>query len=109
MAEQDARLRYLATQLSFRDKKVLDCGFGIGHSLAFISSGTPKAHYVGIDIDGGAIAYARTKYPWIDFHVMDGTGLSFESSSFDVVLSFEVLGISTRMRNADTSRKCTGF
>jgi SAM-dependent methyltransferase len=91
MAEQYARLRYLATQLSFRDKEVLDCGCGTGHSLAFISSATPEAHYVGIDVDDGAIAHARTKYPWLDFHVMDGTALSFESSSFDVVLSFEVL------------------
>jgi SAM-dependent methyltransferase len=90
-AEQDARLRYLATQLSFRDKEVLDCGCGTGYSLAFISSGTPKAHYVGIDVDDGGIAYARTKYPWLDFHVMDGTALSFESLSFDFGLSFEVL------------------
>jgi SAM-dependent methyltransferase len=91
MAEQYARLRYLATQLSFRDKEVLDCGCGTGYSLAFISSATPKAHYVGIDVDDGAIAHARTKYPWLDFHVMDGMALSLESSSFDFVLSFEVL------------------
>jgi trans-aconitate methyltransferase len=63
MAEQYARLRYLATQLSFRDKEVLDCGCGTGHSLAFISSGTPKAHYVGIDVDDGAIAYPEPNIP----------------------------------------------
>jgi 2-polyprenyl-3-methyl-5-hydroxy-6-metoxy-1,4-benzoquinol methylase len=91
MAEQCARLRYLATQFDFNDKKVLDCGCGTGYSLAFISSGTPTAHYVGIDVDDGAIAHARTKYPWLDWRVMDGTALRLDSSSFDVVLSFEVL------------------
>jgi 2-polyprenyl-3-methyl-5-hydroxy-6-metoxy-1,4-benzoquinol methylase len=91
MAEQHARLRHLATQVEFRDKKVLDCGCGTGYSLAFISSDTPNAHYLGIDVDECAIAYARTKYPGLDLRVMDGMALSFDSSSFDVVLSFEVL------------------
>jgi SAM-dependent methyltransferase len=91
MAEQYARLWYLATQFDFSEKKVLDCGCGTGYSLAFISSRTPEAHYVGIDVDDNAIAYARTRYAGLDFRVMDGMALNFEPSSFDVVLSFEVL------------------
>ena len=91
LAEQAARLCYVLGRLDFSGKKVLDCGCGAGSSLAFILSDTPSARCVGIDLDKDAIAHARIRYPSLDLRVMDGLALSFESASFDIVLSFEVL------------------
>lgn len=91
MAEQFARLDFVAGQLPLAGKTVLDCGSGTGYTLAHLASAVPDADYVGIDHDPGAVDYAKTRYPSVTFAVMSGLDLAFASASFDAVLSFEVL------------------
>jgi len=91
MAEQFARLQYLVEHCDLSEKKVLDCGCGTGYSLPIVAANFPTGHYVGIDMEKGAIDYARQRYKNLHFAVMNGRCLAFSPSCFDVVLSFEVL------------------
>jgi SAM-dependent methyltransferase len=91
IAEQIARLRFVAPRLALDGAAVLDCGSGTGYSLDFLATAAPAARYVGIDQEPAAVGYARARYPTLAFLAMDGLRLGFASASFDVVLSFEVL------------------
>jgi SAM-dependent methyltransferase len=91
MAEQYARLRFIAERVDLAGARVLDCGSGTGYSLAFLADACPAARYLGIDQDAGAVRYARQRYPALTLAVMDGLRLGVRSGAFDVVLSFEVL------------------
>jgi SAM-dependent methyltransferase len=91
IAEQFARLRFVAPRLNLHRARVLDCGSGTGYSLDFLAASAPTALYLGIDQEKEAVDYARARYPGLSFLVMDGLRLAFPSECFDIVLSFEVL------------------
>jgi SAM-dependent methyltransferase len=91
IAEQCARLHFVATRLRLHRARVLDCGSGTGYSLDFLAARAPTALYLGIDQEQEAVDYARGRYPNLPFVVMNGLRLGFPPDSFDVVLSFEVL------------------
>jgi SAM-dependent methyltransferase len=91
MAEQFARLRFVAERLELDGARVLDCGSGTGYSLAFLAGARPGARYLGIDLEPAAVRYARRRYPALTLAAMDGLRLGLRSAAVDVVLSFEVL------------------
>lgn len=67
-------------------KHVLDFGCGIGILAPLFS---PK-QYLGFDIDAGAIAYAKAKYPKYSFQVGDATKLKL-NKKFDLIVVVGVL------------------
>lgn len=69
-------------------KRVLDYGCGYG-DLTYAMSKMNSV--VGIDIDPGRVAFARSQYPKLEFHEFDGEAAPFADGSFDVVMSCVVL------------------
>lgn len=71
-------------------KDVLDvaCGTGIGTSY-LRQAGARKVS--GLDLDPGAIAFAKVNYPECEFAQSDATALSLPDGSVDVVVSFETI------------------
>jgi 2-polyprenyl-3-methyl-5-hydroxy-6-metoxy-1,4-benzoquinol methylase len=72
-------------------KNVLDFGCGDGYGTRMLAE--RSAVILGIDVDPAAIELARKKYshPSLAFRHIGGLPLPFESESFDVVLSFQVI------------------
>jgi SAM-dependent methyltransferase len=83
--------RYLFALPYCTGKRVLDGACGVGYGSALLADGA--AEVVGVDIDAGAIAYARTRYakPNVEFRVEDLLAPRLDDGSFDVVCSFETL------------------
>ncbi|MCD9086157.1 class I SAM-dependent methyltransferase [Stenotrophomonas sp. SY1] len=74
------------------DKKVLDLGCGSGYGAMRLSQ--KAAEVYGVDISGEAIAYADENYQRDNLHfqkIEPDARLPFPDSSFDVVLSFQVI------------------
>jgi SAM-dependent methyltransferase len=80
---------YLTVAELAAGKRVLDLGCNHGYGSALIAKSA--AAVTGVDVSKAAIIKAREKYPHLDFHVVDGRSLPFESASFDVVASFQVI------------------
>jgi 2-polyprenyl-3-methyl-5-hydroxy-6-metoxy-1,4-benzoquinol methylase len=75
-------------------KKVLDYGCGSGYGAHFLAS--HGSHVTGIDISQDAIEYAEKNYvasnlSYQQVHPAEDGPLPFEDSSFDVVISFQVI------------------
>jgi len=75
-------------------KKVLDYGCGSGYGTALISSGCLEV--TGVDISEEAITYAKAHYNapnllYLKIEPAEDAPLPFPDSSFDVVLSFQVI------------------
>ena len=74
-------------------KRVLDAASGEGFGSALLA--TVAASVLGVDIDGGAITHARSRYGIagkLDFAQADVTRLDhLPPASFDVIVSFETL------------------
>lgn len=66
--------------------RVLDFGCGTGYGAAFLAD--TASHVTGYDIDEAAIAYAREHYGREGVEFTTGPP---ESSSYDLVLSFQVI------------------
>ncbi|MFN2628007.1 MAG: class I SAM-dependent methyltransferase [Gaiellaceae bacterium] len=83
--------RYVFATPFSAGKAVLDAGCGAGYGSAQLAA--TAARVVGVDVDPGAIGYARSRYraPNLEFAVMDVTSLRFDDDSFDVVCSFETI------------------
>lgn len=71
-------------------KRVLCLGCGFGEECAKISS-LGATTVVGIDLSEQSVRQAKTRYPHLDFQVMDLEELLFPPSSFDVVFSSLVI------------------
>ena len=88
-----ARVRQrLATLPTAALKDVLELGCGIGAVSAFLSE-TDNLKVCGTDYDHKQIEIARTRHPENErliFQVEDATRLSFQDSSFDLVVSQNV-------------------
>ncbi len=74
-----------------RNKKVLEIGCGSGYGADYLAKSASSV--TGVDISPGGIADCREKYSKenLDFMEADGLKLPFESGSFDVVVSFQVI------------------
>ncbi|MBY0280974.1 MAG: methyltransferase domain-containing protein [Alphaproteobacteria bacterium] len=73
------------------EQTVLDVGCGLGGTADYLY--TQGFYNIwGIDIDKGAIEYARSKYPFIDFSVWDATQVDqkFEKDFFSLLYLFNV-------------------
>lgn len=72
-------------------KKVLEVGFGDGYGMHYLSGAASEV--VGLDIAPKNIPLAREKYKDVNlaFHHFDGTTFPFESGTFDIVCSFQVI------------------
>ncbi|MBY0461740.1 MAG: methyltransferase domain-containing protein [Alphaproteobacteria bacterium] len=73
------------------EQTVLDVGCGLGGTADYLY--TQGFYNIwGIDIDKGAIEYARSKYPFIDFSVWDATKVEqkFEKDFFSLLYMFNV-------------------
>lgn len=73
--------------------KVLDIGCGTGEFAPLF----PVEQYVGIDIDGKNIAYARSHYPH-HFEIVDGKRMPFLENSFTIAL---VVGVFHHLSTPD--------
>jgi 2-polyprenyl-3-methyl-5-hydroxy-6-metoxy-1,4-benzoquinol methylase len=85
-----ARYRFASTYV--RDAFVLDAGCGCGYGSYYLAeNGARKV--IGIDISEEALQFAKSHYikDNVEFERMDAVKLLFESNSFDVVVSFEVI------------------
>jgi ubiquinone/menaquinone biosynthesis C-methylase UbiE len=90
----DAMHRYayrLAASLASPSDRVLDVGFGEGYGSVIVA---PRVlEYVGVDVEHDAATHATEKYgsPAVRFAIYDGKSLPFQDSSFDLVISFQVI------------------
>ena len=77
----------------FRDKRLLEIGFGTGTDLLQFAQG--GALVTGVDLTPRSIEIVRSRFAIYDqrgeFLIGDGENLSFPDESFDVVYSFGVL------------------
>jgi ubiquinone/menaquinone biosynthesis C-methylase UbiE len=75
-----------------RPRTVLDAGCGEGYGISFLLRRNGGIRYTGLDVNGDAIAYARSHF---GDHACFKTGsiyrLPFSDRSFDTVLCSEVL------------------
>jgi len=71
--------------------RLLEIGFGEGYGSEIVRSWVNE--YVGVEVDAEAVAHAAQKYrhPKSTFLVYEGATLAFDDSSFDVVISFQVI------------------
>jgi SAM-dependent methyltransferase len=68
---------------------VLEVGCGAGYGAHHLAAAVDTV--TATDPSAQAIAYARAKYPGVNFEQAEGTRLPFAADSFDVVLSFQVI------------------
>ena len=75
---------------NLKGKTVLCIGSGTGEECAHLKSLGAK-RVVGIDISKGLVDVAKSKYPDLEFHVMDMEKLKFPPKTFDYVYSSLVM------------------
>ncbi|HLG07569.1 MAG TPA: class I SAM-dependent methyltransferase [Gaiellaceae bacterium] len=71
--------------------RLLEIGFGEGYGSEIVRSWVSE--YVGVEVDAAAVAHAAERYrhPKSTFLLYDGATLAFDDSSFDLVISFQVI------------------
>jgi SAM-dependent methyltransferase len=71
--------------------RLLEIGFGEGYGSEIVRSWVSE--YVGVEVDAAAVAHAAQRYrhPKATFLLYDGAMLDFDESSFDLVISFQVI------------------
>jgi SAM-dependent methyltransferase len=74
--------------LIVNNKSVIDVGCASGGMYQIVKKINSEISYSGVDIAKDLIAIAKKKYPEVDFRIGDGTGLPFETNSYDAVISF---------------------
>lgn len=71
--------------------RILEWGCGCGRILLHSEQLSEEVDLYGVDIDGEAIAWAKTAIPWVTFSVCDGLPpLGFPDSHFDLILNHSV-------------------
>jgi ubiquinone/menaquinone biosynthesis C-methylase UbiE len=71
--------------------RVLDAGCGEGHLLELLQGMHPANEYCGVDVIDVALRRARGRCPFARFNSMDVCHMSFEDSTFDVVILTQVI------------------
>lgn len=79
----------LLKDISF--KKCLDVGSASGYMISQIAAEYPKASFTAIDAYKEAIAYAKKKYPKINFLHGEAEKLPFKTGEFDTILCYETI------------------
>lgn len=89
-SEYEHLARYIFALPVIKGLRTLDAGCGDGYGSALLAESASEV--VGIDISSAAIERASKKYkiPNLSFKVMDVRVISFDSSSFDAVVGYEV-------------------
>ena len=84
-------VRYSSILECVKGKKVLDIASGSGYGTALLASSA--SHVTGVDIDKGAIKYAKANYSLdnVDFVLGSGVEVPLKDNIFDVVVSFETI------------------
>lgn len=72
---------------SSSETSVLEVGCSSGYNYEAMSIRGLQINYQGCDYSDGLINLAKKIYPKINFRVEDATSLTFETGSFDVVIS----------------------
>jgi SAM-dependent methyltransferase len=85
------KVRYEFAKQYCGGKAVLDMACGAGYGAALLAEVAESV--VGADINEKTVNYARCSYRRdnLAYRVEDAQGLSFESASFDTVVSFETI------------------
>ena len=78
----------LLAQTGLKRPRILDFGCGTGWLASVLSSVGPTT---GFDLSDEAIRKAGERWPWIDFSSGDACEAGFEQSSFEVIVSQEVI------------------
>ena len=90
-AIQLAWARELLARVTLKgDEHILDVGCGDGKITAEIARAVPRGSVTGVDASAAMIAYAREKFPGLDFQVMDARRMHF-LKVFDLIFSNAVL------------------
>lgn len=78
-------------EIAMPTDRVLEIGFGEGYGSEILEPFVKE--YVGVEVEGEAVAHAAAKYgrPRASFVHYDGMALPFDEASFDVVIAFQVL------------------
>jgi len=89
---QEHIIRYQFASQFVREKKVLDAGCGTGYG-SFLILKQGATHVTGIDNSSEAIDFCKKHYrdKNLDFKIDDCTKCHLKDSSYDVVVSFEVI------------------
>lgn len=89
----DRKIIYLISTINEKEElsSLLDAGCGEGIVANMISENFPKLKVTGIDGAKEAVEYANSQYPNITVLKDNLYDLSFEDSSFDIVICSEVL------------------
>jgi ubiquinone/menaquinone biosynthesis C-methylase UbiE len=78
-----------------RPKRILDIGCSAGAASAAYAANDPKAEVHAIDLGAGMLRYAHARAEslgvGVHFHQMDASALAFESDSFDLVVSHNLM------------------
>lgn len=81
----------VATQADLRDKRVLEVGCGHGGAASYLMRTLRPASYTGLDRNGAAIAYCRSRHhlPGVEFVHGDAENLPFPDQTFDAIINVE--------------------
>lgn len=71
--------------------KILDVGCAGGYMTNKVAEVFPKAEIFGIDPYPAAIAYAKSRFPQINFQTADAHKLPFEKDIFDLIICYETI------------------
>jgi 2-polyprenyl-3-methyl-5-hydroxy-6-metoxy-1,4-benzoquinol methylase len=77
----------IKSNFDFSDKRVLDFGCGVGTSCNLCEPN----NYLGIELDGKRIEYAKATYPQYNFAIYDGKTLPPLDNPVDYILIVAVL------------------
>ena len=80
-----------AIVMKLRPENVLEAGCGEGFIISFLSGRYPSVEFCGLDIDPGALDYARHLVPDTRLVCGDITRMPFPDGSFDLVICVAVL------------------
>ena len=84
--------RYMFAAQFVEGRRVLDLGCGCGYGSSYLAEHGAK-EVIGTDNSEEAIEFSKSRYSAknLRFEVQDATAIQFDSSSFDVIIAFELI------------------
>ena len=84
----DALVNILADNIpNIACAEILEVGCSSGYYSEVLKIKGIHARYCGCDYSGAFIQFAKTLFPGVDFQVQDARSLSYQDTSFDIVIS----------------------